>query len=186
MNKILFFLIILFTFSCSTSQTVITENGKEGKGYLKNNLKNGKWIFSKDGKINSSGKFYKNNKNGKWKYYYSNGKLHQKGKYIDDKQSGIWMYYFDSGELMGFGEFSENKQIGLWKWFHKNGNLYTERFYNDGKLMEIKSCFDKNGKIQDCGKIINGFGKMLFHDLENESTATEEFEFENGIIKNYR
>src|SRR5690606_1822644 len=68
---------------------------------------------------------------------------------------------------MGICEIIENKQIGLWKWLHKNGKLYNERIYNDGKLIEIKSCFDKNGKILDCGKIINGNGKMLFHDIEN-------------------
>ncbi|RRA95285.1 toxin-antitoxin system YwqK family antitoxin [Paenimyroides viscosum] len=184
MNKILYLLIIFFAISCSSNQIIINEEGKVGKGHLKNNLKSGKWIFSKDDKINSSGNYSKNKKNGNWKYYYPNGKLHQKGKYIDDKQNGIWKYYFDSGELMGSGELLENKQIGLWKWLHKNGRLYTERIYNDGKLIEIKSCFDKNGKILDCGKIINGNGKMLFHHIENETEVIEEFEFEKGIIKN--
>ena len=186
MNKLLLLVIILFLFSCSPSYKIITENGKEGKGNLNNNLKYGKWIFLEDGKIYSSGKFHKNKKTGNWKYYYSNGKIHQTGKFIDDEQSGIWKFYFDNGELMGFGEFSKNRQIGLWKWFHKNGNLYTERFYDNGKLMEIKSCFDQYGKTLDCGKIINGSGKMLFHDIENESDSIEVFEFENGIIKNYR
>ncbi|HUH26052.1 MAG TPA: hypothetical protein VLY87_05460 [Flavobacterium sp.] len=184
MNKILFLSLIFFTISCSSSKKNIYEEGKVGKGHLKNNLKYGKWTYSKDDKLNSIGNYSGNRKNGNWKYYYPNGKLHQKGKYIDDKQNGIWNYYFDSGEFMGSGELLENKQIGLWKWFHKNGSLYTERIYSDGKLIEIKSCFDKNGKILDCGKIINGKGKMIFHDIENESDTIEVFEFENGIIKN--
>lgn len=185
-NKIFYILIISLSFSCSNLQTVITENGKEGKGYLKNNLKTGKWVFYDNGKINSSGKFYKNLKTGTWKYYYPNEKIHQIGNYINDQQNGIWKFYFDNGQLMGFGEFSNNQQIGLWKWYHKNGNLYTERLYNEDKLIEIKSCFDKNGKSLDCGIIINGNGKMLFHDIENESNTIEEFEFYDGKLKNYR
>ena len=164
MYKQLFFLIILLAFSCSSSKKVINEKNE----------------------ISSKGNFKDNKKTGIWKYFYSNGNLHQKGKYKDDKQNGIWKFYFDSGELMGFGEFSDNNQIGLWKWFHKNGNLYTERLYNYGKLEEIKSCFDKNRIILDCGKVINGNGKMIYHDIENESDSIEIFEFENGIIKNYR
>ena len=183
MKKIITFLIIFLITSCSSTKTTIIENGKEGKGYLKNNMKQGKWIFFKNGKINSIGNFSKNKKNGKWKYFYSNGKLHQKGRYIDDKQSGIWNYYFDTGEFMGKGELINDKQNGLWKWFHKNGKLYTERFYINGKLMEIKSCYDKKGNVMNCGKIVNGNGTMIFHDIENETDTIQKFEYENGIIK---
>ena len=62
MNKILYLLIIFFAISCSSNQIIINEEGKVGKGHLKNNLKSGKWIFSKDDKINSSGNYSKNKK----------------------------------------------------------------------------------------------------------------------------
>jgi len=186
MKKILTFSIIFFIISCTTQKTNLTENGKEGTGYLKNNMKQGKWIFFKEGNLNSIGKYSQNKKNGNWKFFYSNGKLHQKGKFIDDNQNGIWNYYFDTGEFMGKGQLLNDKQIGIWKWYHKNGELYTERFYDDGKLMEIKSCFDKQGQKMNCGKIINGNGTMLFHDLEKETNTIQKINFENGIIKNYR
>ncbi|AZZ59526.1 hypothetical protein AWB57_11135 [Riemerella anatipestifer] len=165
-------------------KTTITENGQQGKGHLKNNMRQGKWTSFKNGNLNSIGNFSQDKKNGKWKYFYSNRKLHQKGKYIDDKQNGIWNYYFDSGEFMGKGQIIDNKQNGLWKWFHKNGKLYTERFYASGRLMKIKSCYDKKGNEMNCGKIIDGSGIMLFHDIENETDTIQKFEFENGIIKN--
>ena len=173
--------------SCSTSKTTINENGREGKGHLKNNLKQGKWIFYKDGKINSIGNYSKNKMDGIWRYYHPNEKLHQKGKFVNDKQNGIWNYYFESGEFMGEGELVNDLQVGIWKWYHKNGKLYTERYYEDGKLMEIKSCFDKNGEKLDCGNLSNGNGYLLGHDLNNETDKIEKSEYKEGIyIKNYR
>ena len=187
MKKILVFSLILFIISCSTTKTILDENGKIGKGYLKNNLKQGKWTFYKDGKINSIGNYSKNEMNGNWKFYYSNGKLHQKGVLLNDKQNGIWNYYFDTGEFMGQGELVDDKQVGIWKWYYKNGNLYTERLYENGKLMKIKSCFDKNGQKLNCGEINNGNGYLLGHDLNNGSDEIEKSEFKDGIfIKNYR
>ena len=185
--KRVFTLLIIFLFTaCATTKATLTENEKEGIGHLKNNMKQGKWKFFIDGSLNSVGNYSQNKKNGNWKYYYVNGKVHQKGKFIDDKQNGIWHYYFDSGKFMGRGQIINDKQNGLWKWYHKNGKLYTERFYDDGKLMEIKSCFDKKGNEINCGKIVNGNGTMIFHDVENETDTIQKFEFENGIIKNYK
>ena len=183
MNKILLLLALFLTYSCASNKTTITENDKIGTGRLKNNLKSGKWTFSKDGKITSKGKYNKGLKYGNWKYYYENGKLHQEGDYVYDKQIGIWKYYFDTGQFMGTGKILHNQQIGLWEWYHKNGQLYTERYYNDGKLVEILSCYNKKGKILDCGKIENGNGKMKLHDTENETAKIEIFEFENGFLK---
>ena len=62
---------------------------------------------------------------------------------------------------------------------------------DDGKTKaslkcKIKSCFDKQGQKMNCGKIINGNGTMLFHDLEKETNTIQKINFENGIIKNYR
>lgn len=187
MKKILIFAIIFLTTSCTTTKTTLIENGREGKGNLKNNLKQGKWIFYKDGKINSIGNYSKNKMDGIWRYYHPNEKLHQKGKFVNDKQNGIWNYYFESGEFMGEGELVNDLQVGIWKWYHKNGKLYTERYYEDGKLMEIKSCFDKNGEKLDCGNLSNGNGYLLGHDLNNETDKIEKSEYKEGIyIKNYR
>lgn len=187
MKKTIFLSLYFFLISCVTTQTTIIENGKEGKGHLKNNLKEGNWFLSKDGKLNSTGKFSKNEKKGTWKFFYPDGKLHQKGKFKNDKQNGIWKYYFDTGEFMGKGKLENDKQIGLWKWYYKNGNLYTERFYEDGKLMEIKSCFDENKNLLDCGEIKNGNGYLLGHDLNNQTDKIEKSEYKNGIfIKNNR
>lgn len=183
MKKILLLSILLILTSCFKT-TTLTENGKVGKGHLKNNMKQGKWTFFVDGNIYSIGNYSQNNKNGIWKYFYDNGKLHQKGKFIDDKQNGIWNYYFDSGEFMGKGQIINNNQNGLWKWYHKNGNLYTERFYDNGRLLEIKSCLDKNGNELNCGKIVNGNGLLFNHDTQNETDTIEQFKFENGVIKN--
>lgn len=96
---------------------------------------------------------------------------------MNDKQNRIWTYYYDSGEFMRRGELINDKQNGLWQWYHKNGKLYTERLYNLGKMVEIKSCYDNQGKVLECGKIINGNGTMIFHDVENgTNTKIEEYE----------
>ncbi|MGG5208186.1 toxin-antitoxin system YwqK family antitoxin [Chryseobacterium sp. MIQD13] len=182
LRKVLFFSILILLVSCSATKTTVNENEKNGEGKSIDHLKNGKRNFYKNGRLNSTGKYSRGEKTGKWKYFYPNGKIHQRGQYIKDKQNGIWNYYFDSGEFMGKGELKDDKQTGLWKWYYKNGNLYTERFYDKGKLIRINSCFDKNGKLLDCGKIINGNGMMIFHDIENESDTIQTFNYRNGII----
>jgi len=183
MKNILAISLLLILISCSTGKTSIRENNLNGTGRLVNDMKQGKWIFFKNDTIDCIGFYKKNNKNGSWVYFYNNGKIHQQGNYVNDKQNGIWKYYFDSGEFMGKGLLVNNNQEGLWKWYHKNGTLYTERFYKDGKLVNIKSCFDKNGNPQNCGKISNGNGLLIAHDLFDETTAIEEIEFENGLVK---
>lgn len=180
MKRMIMFSILLLTISCSTTKSTVTE---DGKGNLKNNLKEGKWTFYSEGKRNSAGHYSKGEKCGRWKYFYPNGKLHQKGRFLGDKQDGIWNYYFDSGEFMGAGKMVNGKQDGLWKWFYKNGNLYTERLYANGKLVEIRTCLDKDKKALDCGKINNGNGILIYHDLENETDTIQKFTFENGVIK---
>lgn len=189
LSKISFMKIILnlsaflIIFSCSSSKTTLTEKGLVGNGILVNNLKQGKWTFYKNEKLYSTGKFSKGKKIGYWKDYHPNGKLFQKGKFKNDFQNGIWNYYYESGEFMGKGELIYDKQNGLWKWFHKNGKLYTERLYENGKLMEIKSCFDEDENVLDCGKIFNGNGIMIYHNLENSTKILEKVEYIDGLRK---
>ena len=173
---------LVFLTSCGV-KTQINENGRIASGKLKNGQKAGNWTITKDGKIFGIGRYKNGKEDGIWKYYYPNGSLHQKGKFINGKGNGLWKYYYSDGNFVGEGEQINDKQIDLWKWYHKNGKIYTERFYEDGKLLEIKSCFDKDGKKLDCGKVVNGNGYMLSHDLENYENQPSKFEFENGNIK---
>ena len=55
--------------------------------------------------------------------------------------------------------------------------------YDQGKLLDIRSCYDKNGGQLDCGRIKDGNGTVIFHDLENDSDKIERFEFVKGILK---
>ena len=183
MKKTLIIPILLLIFSCSSPKAVLKTNRIEEIGTLVDSLKEGKWKTYDNGKLISVGNYSKNLKNGYWRFFYSNGKKHQQGKFLKDWQVGSWIYYFESGQFMGKGIFIDNQQNGLWKWFHKNGKLYTERLYDHGKLLAIESCFDKNGKLLDCGRIKDGNGTVIFHDLENDSDKIERFEFVKGILK---
>ncbi|WP_413998885.1 toxin-antitoxin system YwqK family antitoxin [Flavobacterium sp. W1B] len=182
MKSIFIFSITLILFSCGT-KTIVFEDGIKGEGRHRNNQKEGKWVFTKDGKLNSIGKYSNGKQTGKWIHFYANGKIHQKGNFQNDKQNGIWKFYYETGSFMGVGQITNDKQNGLWNWYYKNGRLYTERIHEDGKLIEIKSCFDKNGNLLDCGKLINGNGYLLYHDIDNESDTIQKFEYENGIFK---
>ncbi|MEJ7559304.1 MAG: hypothetical protein WKF66_13420 [Pedobacter sp.] len=183
MKKILIIPIIVVVLSCTTTKTTLTKNGKEDIGNLIGGLKEGKWKSYEDGRLMSTGKYSKNQQTGYWKYFYSNGSIHRKGNYINDKQNGPWDFFFDNGQRMGKGEIIDDELNGLWKWFYSNGNLYTERFYDHGKILEIKSCFDKNGGQLDCGRLVNGNGIMLFHDVENKTDTIQRFEYEKGMLK---
>lgn len=183
MNNILTFLLIILLVSCQ-SKVTINENNRIKIGYLKDDLKQGKWKIYKNGHLQSVGRFYKDKMVGTWKHYHANGKLHQIGKFENDKQNGNWMFYYDTGEYMGNGNLINDKMDGVWKWYYKNGNLYTERLYDNGKLMSIKSCFDKIGKILNCGELIKGNGYLLGHDIENETDNIVKSEFKDGVFIN--
>ena len=175
-------LISIFLTSCGV-KTQLNENGRITSGKIKHNQKVGKWITNKNGKTFSVGKYKNGKEEGNWKYYYPNGKLHQKGKFINGAGSGIWHYYYSDGNFMGEGEQRSDKQTGLWKWFHKNGQPYTVRLYENGKVLEIKSCFDNDGKNLDCGKLDNGNGYIIMHDLEDYKNPPNKLEVESGDIK---
>jgi len=185
MKNIIIFSISLILISC-TPKIIVYENGRNGEGKIKNNQKEGTWVFKKDGKLNSIGKYSNGKQTGKWTYFYTNGKIHQEGNFQNNMQNGIWKFYYENGNFMGVGEIINDKQNGLWKWYHKNGKLYTERIHENGNLLEIKSCFDKNGNLLDCGRIIAGNGYLIYHDIVNETDTIQKIDYENGIIKNYR
>jgi antitoxin component YwqK of YwqJK toxin-antitoxin module len=166
MKNTLIIPILLLIFSCSTPKAVLNTNGIEEIGTLIDLLKEGRWKTYENGKLISVGNYHNNQQTGNWKYFHPNGKIHRIGKFISDKQNGIWNYYFDNGNLLGNGELINQELHGLWRYYYKNGNLYTERFYDHGKLLDIRSCYDKNGGQIDCGRIIDGNGTLILHDVE--------------------
>lgn len=187
MNKLLFFFSVFTFISCSSNKSKIVENGYEGIGRIKNNYKEGRWIYKDGTKVTTIGHFSKGIQHGKWKYLNAGGKVHQKGNFIKDKRNGIWKFYYDDGKLMKKCRLIDNRESGHSSWYYRNGKLYTIRIYVDGKLDGIKSCFDKFGEPLDCGKIINGNGFLLHHDIENETNKIDKYEIKEGLfIQNYR
>ena len=55
--------------------------------------------------------------------------------------------------------------------------------YDQGKLLDIRSCYDKNGGQLDCGRIIDGNGTLILHDVELNTDTVQRFGFVKGILK---
>ncbi len=82
-------------------------------------------------------------KTGLWKSYYKNGKLETSGKYFNDQPIGEWKSYYENGVLKVagiyklkdkpdlFGRFTSIK-IGVWTSYDKNGKVAEEKDFGNG------------------------------------------------------
>ena len=71
----------------------------ESKGTLKNDLKDGEWVFMyPNGNKWSEGEFKNGKADGYRRVYYENGQLRYEGTYADGKESGTWTFYDENGK----------------------------------------------------------------------------------------
>lgn len=104
------------------------------KGYVKN-------IYSINGNIASEG-FVKNKlKDGKWLFYSENGRLIEKIVFKNGIQDGEFeKYYADGITIDEKGKYENNMLVGVWEHYFDNG-LVSERYHylnglRDGKYEE--------------------------------------------------
>jgi antitoxin component YwqK of YwqJK toxin-antitoxin module len=86
------------------------ESGKiKLKGFYKNNLKNGQWLYyHENGNISDECWFYKGQLHGRSSSSYANGKLRSSGYYHNGERIREWIFFDEEGRLINRIYFNSN------------------------------------------------------------------------------
>lgn len=131
------------------------------KGFYKNNLKDGEWIWNfPDGKI-----YYKlnyafnkkraywidtnliGNEHGLYERYYDNGVLEEKGFFDSGFKIGDWEKFYRSGKQEYKGSFNKDKKIGDWVYYFPDGKTEIEEKFNDDGILIFRKTYYPDGKL---------------------------------------
>ena len=157
LQQFLFFLSLLFAFSCSENKQIKeTIDGYEHIYEVdkKEGRKNGKYqLFNENEVLISEGVYSKGLENGQFKRYYpsgkveevmhfvngayhgtyelfhENGNLKQRYQYVNDFIEGEMLVYYESGKLKEAIQFVKGVEDGIFKEYYENGQLSTEGTY---------------------------------------------------------
>lgn len=170
---IVFVLIILIIYSCSSSKYSdvsgpdfsITDNityhkGKpfSGKGYefheiwgvifvgvYKNGLKEGEWKSYLEGDRVMDIITYKSGvQSGLFIKYYEDGKPLLRGSFLNGLEEGKWEVFYENGQLRGNSTFVNGKRIGKREEFNRDGSPWFTKYYEDG--VEVRCEGDCNSE----------------------------------------
>ena len=112
----------------------------QSRGFLKNGLKHGAWVYlNESGQVKSRGEYRNGQKHGFWEGFYPNGQLFYKGSFLDGQKQGMWVSHYDDGALFYQGRFDNGKENGPWVGFNPDGSPWAYRtgLFADGvKLKE--------------------------------------------------
>ncbi|MCK5520847.1 MAG: hypothetical protein KAI81_07025 [Candidatus Marinimicrobia bacterium] len=155
------------------------------KGLIRDNLKEGEWIYYRPGKILDKKIFYeqgektaelKVDKNesslSQWKKYYPNGRVKEAGQIITLKKQGIWTVYYLNGRVKEKGNYLDNRRDGLWQTYNEKNILIREEYYMVGKYHGKYIIYFNNGDEKITGNYNNG-----------QKSDKWTYNFENGDSK---
>jgi len=123
-----------------------SENCIKAEGWLKDDKKEGLWLFYyPDGKKNREINYENGIENGIWRMWHENGNLYIEQNKINGKTKGLWKEYYENGKIKEIGEYLEDS--------------YTPKDYWDEEGNQLL----KNGT----GKKIEKFGAGLIDIFEH-------------------
>jgi antitoxin component YwqK of YwqJK toxin-antitoxin module len=124
----------------------------------------------KNGKIQTTGRYYQNKKTGLWKTYTDSGKLTDSITYLDGYIHGLGLRwnaeqkitdslifeeggkgvnhgYWSDGKLRERGSYMAGKKDGQWTYYFKNGNKCQDVQYAADSAIAY-TCYDEQGNVQ--------------------------------------
>lgn len=144
MEKIRYFLIILFSFnSCSEipKTSLLCYNLVEdmGKMYLDEKLLTGSCytVYQDENEsIDEVRSYRKGEMHGTWAKYYENGQISYVGKAKNGQINGYYKKYRENGLLSEEGFMKEGSKDKVWKYYDLAGNLEKKERYKDQYLID--------------------------------------------------
>ena len=162
MEKLIYFLLLLFTLSSCDNLTSVEVRNDEGRLIEQyhldaDSIRQGDYVsfhdngrifeksYYKDGSFEGERTFYYNNDsveikefyengvlNGPYQTFYKNGQLNLDATFVDGAMEGLVKRYYESGELLEEVTFKDNLENGPFKEYFKNGQVKWEGNYKDG------------------------------------------------------
>ena len=145
-NKIIYFLLILFTLtSCKYKKQVelFDHNGKVFREYYTN----------------------KKLKNGVFKEYFEDGNLFVKTSYLNDSIDGEYIEYYKNGQLKYHLIYSKNRLMEITEYYDKFGNELDFGKIKDGN--GVVKIYNNSGKLRRVGALKNGLCEGYWYNYRN-------------------
>jgi uncharacterized protein len=153
-------------------------------GYLKNNIRDGQWIFYyQNGQKWRVEDYIKGKIHGKQLTYYPSGELNGDGQYINGEMEGVFSMYYPNGKLKQTITLKNNKRNGKHTLYDEEGNIVSEiDIINDqtnGKMLEYHS----NGQIKKEVEMKDGKENGIYRCYyKSTGQLHSEKTFTNGVL----
>ncbi|MCF8366266.1 MAG: energy transducer TonB [Bacteroidales bacterium] len=161
-------------------------------GYYDDDLKDGKWVYSLNGKTTAQLYFSQGKTDSIFGFFENGFPAVKVWKFPDG--SGKILTYYDNGKLKEEQPTQNGKPHGLYKVYFKNGQLHREALYDNAGLRSVISTFDMEGKPVDGGSLKDGEGNLVSYYLYDTSGVSEMKKYSilgfsngalNGIASHY-
>ena len=111
--------------------------------------------YHKNGKIMSSGTYFKQKKDGIWRFYNEKGVITSTEEYKNDQLNGKKTIYYESGKVYKISEFKNDVKHGTWNEFYETGKPKIEGSFVEGKkngdikYYNVSGRYDMTGQYKD-------------------------------------
>lgn len=123
-----------------------------------NDLKQGRWVYLGQDKIESWFKDYKPNQ------------IVEEGYYKDNKKTGIWIRYHTNGKIQSELKYINDTIDGLAKYYDKNGLLIVEGIKKDKEFVGDYFIYDSSGKrFKKEASRKNNYAMLVFNGKAEKS-----------------
>ena len=158
----------------------------ERSGMYRNGVKEGTWVFKKDGRIERSIEFKNGLFDGKINTYNTTGSIIHQLEMAEGKREGTEIYYYEDGDPRMIIEHHAGKREGKFeRWSRTDTELKGD--YETGAFCEDQKCgtwtkFFPNGEKRWAVDMQKGKrnGKMNFWNSKGETTEVRIYE--NGKL----
>lgn len=123
-----------------------------------NDLKQGRWVYLGQDKIESWFKDYKPNQ------------IVEEGYYKDNKKTGIWIRYHTNGKIQSELKYINDTIDGLAKYYDKNGLLIVEGIKKNKEFVGDYFIYDSSGKrFKKEASRKNNYAMLVFNGKAEKS-----------------
>ena len=81
--------------------------------------------------LRSEGVLKNNKREGRWVFYFENGNKQAEGNFVNDVQNGDHVVYHENGALYYQGVYENGKRVGEWLFFDEHGRKIASKSFDE-------------------------------------------------------
>lgn len=183
MKTILNILIFSSSFSlaqCDTTLLYFNSGLVQAKGCMKDNLKEGLWVYYQEYKsapFDSMGIYLKGKKNGLWKYFAggTGSIIIAEGEFKNDTKVGYWK------EGVFEGKYVNGLKEGRWICYTAKDSIHIDEInYKNGVIHGVSKAYYDNGVLRYSLYFENGLPSGKYLKYSSKGKLMGEGQFKNG------